>query len=848
MTYVRRYLALFVALAVVASLVVLPAAAGVTDVLSYPVDSILDWFNINNDSNFTGGGRFDDSSFTGGGRYQSNKPQHYYTTPTQSVEDQYGNVVNYYRGGDTTNTKIIDSYNRTFNTIHNTTNNTSNYSANVKLNDFLNQYTTNNNDYTFSADLKSWYYDYDTNNYNYTTNNTYYNTDNSRYYVSIDNSTDEYYLVDIQYSPTFVTVNYEYNTTNNTTTNYGDVTNIYYYELDDGRNSYTLTVNEALGIATGYDVVNYDLVVEDVNTLSLQHFDKSYSDVSAYGRQFYSELRSTDYVDSGDFGYALKLPSGSAAGATILDLNTFGSLQIDFRVYYDDISSLQVNIGDTVIFGSIPSYKKQVGNYVVRRYSDNGQSCSWTSDYQPSYSLISANLLTSISPAWSTTYTDDSYALTVVNSGKYGYYVDKYSEPVISINSGGYSLSVDDYDYSNGVYSGTGTKNHYDTFTVKSSFTGESVPVSFSFGSYTHKWVSMRIVISGGKIYYFVNGDLAGSGSFTIPTADKVYIKSNGTVYLDELRVSTGDLVSSSAYTPSDAPFDTNQVLALPDTLTVNTIYVRSEIPVNGWRIGGVRPSAPATGFFYIPLHSDYTGGQPQIYDGSNWLDVDSVISPDGVTVVSVVGYLFTPAGAASDVNPDLQPGRPDSGSNDPATCAHSWLITDTVNATCAVDGQNKYECSKCHLTKSEIISALGHSWTVSGTVQTVFDENGNVVTQGYTLYKCSVCNTEYKDLDGSGPPSSGKDSGFWGKVGSFFGTTLSGLIKAIESILTSVFDGLISLVTAALDRITSIVDLFGDFGKSIGELWSWLPPEVMNVLISAVTVLVFVAVIKVFL
>ena len=47
--------------------------------------------------------------------------------------DKSGNVTNYYRGGDTTNTQIIDSYNKTFNTIHNTTNNTNNYEANVKL-------------------------------------------------------------------------------------------------------------------------------------------------------------------------------------------------------------------------------------------------------------------------------------------------------------------------------------------------------------------------------------------------------------------------------------------------------------------------------------------------------------------------------------------------------------------------------------------------------------------------------------------------------------------------------------------------------------------------------------------
>ena len=53
---------------------------------------------------------------------------------------------------------------------------------------------------------------------------------------------DEYYLIDVQYSPTFVTVNYTYNTTNiNNKEEVGDVTNVYYYELKDGRNSSTLS-------------------------------------------------------------------------------------------------------------------------------------------------------------------------------------------------------------------------------------------------------------------------------------------------------------------------------------------------------------------------------------------------------------------------------------------------------------------------------------------------------------------------------------------------------------------------------------------------------------------------------
>ena len=341
------------------------------------------------------------------GMWTVNKPQKYYTTPTSSVEDKYGNVTNYYRGGDTTTTNIIDSYNKTFNTIHNTTNNTTtnNYKANVRLENFLNQYTTNNNNYTYSADFKSWYYDNTTNNYNYnqftkndyTQNNLYYNQDNSRYYISIDNSTDEYYLIDVQYSPTFVTVNYTYNTTNINNEKVGDVTNVYYYELKDGRNSSTLTAAEVAGLDVGYEADNYELVTDDPNTLSLQHFDGDYTDSSSYNRTFYSQNRSTNYVDSGAFGKAVSLPNGSAAGVTIPGLSGYDRLSFDFRVYFNDISSLGIYFGDTNIFQEIvTSTRKWIGRDI---YSDNGNK------YHPmGYVYFSSNISLS-----KDTYYDWSY-------------------------------------------------------------------------------------------------------------------------------------------------------------------------------------------------------------------------------------------------------------------------------------------------------------------------------------------------------------------------------------------------------------------------------------------------------
>ena len=890
-----RIIALFICFVISFSMLTAPfvAHADLIDGWNYGVDSLKKWFD-------TGSSEWVLVDWADA-LFSSNKSQKYYTTPTSSVQDKNGNVTNYYRGGDTTDMKIIDSYNKTFNTIHNTTNNstTNNYQANVKLSDFLNNYTTNNvtNKYTYSADFKSWYYDNTTNNYNYTNftkndytqNNLYYNQDNSRYYISIDNSTDEYYLVDVQYSPTFVTVNYTYNTTNNNYEKVGDVTNVYYYELKDGRNSSTLTASEVAGLDLDYDVANYELVTDDPNTLSLQHFDGDYTDSSSFNRTFYSQNRSTNYVDSGAFGKAVTLPSGSAAGVTIPGLSGYNSLSFDFRVYYNDISSLGIYFGDTCIFEKIPTQRvwKLRDTYtddgeLIKRTSSNGSVINgWpvSIDHQNTvtvnktftYQSLAGYFLNadgSTPVALSTSYSSSTSAPTSYSSPGYEAEADKkygwmatgsvpslYSSNTaanvkITSRSQLYAANMQAFYYYGGRIS------HYTDKEYRWS-PSQYVHADFAYDSYRNQWVSMRVTIANGYIYYFVNGDLVGAGPFSKPAADKFYIKSSGSLYLDELRVTTGSLSSTGVYTPPNQPYDTNKVLALPDNLTGNTIYVQSNIDVTTCRIGGVRPSNPSRGFFYIPLHEDHTGGQPQLYDGNNWIDVTATVY-NGTTTKNALGFTFAPVGSSPDVDADLEPGRPGKPGEDvdQDTCKHDWKETKRTDATCSTPGSVEYTCSKCKKAKKETLAKLDHTWEVKQTVQTTYDENGNVQTQGYTLYRCSVCGEEYKDTKGTGPPSTSSpddgEEGFLGwllrKLGELLGTIGDGILGLLQATLGKLLDGIIELVTMALDKLTQLVDLFGSFGDALGVLWTWLPSEVMLVLVAGVTVFVFIALLKFFL
>lgn len=782
---------------------------------------IEDWLSLSREEKY---GEFGSSgrvgSFGGGrgGGFTSNQPQKYYTTPTSSEEDQQGNVINYFRGGDTTTTKIIDSYNHTFNNIWNTNNTTNNYSANIKLNDFLNSYTTNNNNYTYNTRYQSWYYDNTQNTLNYSDDDTYYAYDNRQYFVSIDNSTDEYYLIDVQYSPTFVTVNYNYYNTDNST-NYGDVTNIYYFELTDGRNSSTLTADEVGGLALGYDVTNYQLISDDPNTLSLQHFDGNYTDSSSYGRSFYSENRSVNYVDSGTFGKAVALSYGSAAGITIPGLWDNNEFQIEFRAYTSDYTNLSVFSGVQPLL----SYKTLTGFFVEDYINGVSPTVEQCLDY--------FNHVRNC---------DAKYGVQLYNG--FG-----HSDIYQGIKSG-FSAFVD-YDFSNS--------------TVKDGIrygAASSINISGFSSLLNASWHTYKIVVVGNTFFYFIDGELKSTISHDRLSTDSIYIynqKSGTTLYLDELRVTTGDMVSTGSYTPSSEPFDTNKVLALPNELIANTIYVRHSTPVNGWRIGGVRPSNPATGFFYLPLHADYTGGQSQLYDGSNWVDVEAMVY-DGSEIHSVIGYTFTPVSESPDVDSDLEPGRPpDPGEDvDQSTCTHTWEEASRTEPTCVLAGSVAYTCSKCGAKKTESIAKLGHTWEVKTSIPTTYDEEGNVVTQGYTIYKCSVCDEEYKDTDGTGPPvvesPDDSDGGGWfsellKKIGEFFGTTIGALLELVGTIISKVLDSLITLVTNTVAKLTEVVTLFGSFSESMGTLWGWLPPEIVSVLVAGVTIIVFAAIIRLF-
>ena len=177
--------------------------------------------------------------------------------------------------------------------------------------------------------------------------------------------------------------------------------------------------------------------------------------------------------------------------------------------------------------------------------------------------------------------------------------------------------------------------------------------------------------------------------------------------------------------------------------------------------------------------------------------------------------------------------------------CEHDWQETNRTDPTCIRPGSVASACSKCQQVKTEALPVLGHDWQIKQTVTTQYDEEGNLLQQGYTIYQCSACGEQYKDETGAGPPGgggSGADPGedketLWDKLGNWAASVFGGLIGMAEAVPGKILDALISLTDMLMERLKTVVEtvlsifdelpkLFGGFLDFLGAVFPFLPPE----------------------
>ena len=205
--------------------------------------------------------------------------------------------------------------------------------------------------------------------------------------------------------------------------------------------------------------------------------------------------------------------------------------------------------------------------------------------------------------------------------------------------------------------------------------------------------------------------------------------------------------------------------------------------------------------------------------------------------------------------------GGGDIPSSPPPACNHSYTSTTTTVPTCETPGLETLTCSKCGHSYTQKLPATGHTWMIKQTVATEYDEDGNIIQQGYTIYKCSVCSTEYKDDAGTGPPNNSVDNGgggFLDKLGNLIGTILEGILGMILAVLGKLMDALVALAELISEKLGQVVDvvlsmfdqlpqLFTGFLEFLTAAFAFMPDDVVLLLTFGIAAVVFIGIIKAF-
>ena len=202
--------------------------------------------------------------------------------------------------------------------------------------------------------------------------------------------------------------------------------------------------------------------------------------------------------------------------------------------------------------------------------------------------------------------------------------------------------------------------------------------------------------------------------------------------------------------------------------------------------------------------------------------------------------YIIDPGCVDPDPPPSNSPG-PSDGPNpsdtpeptDPPHYEHSWKETGRTEPTCTAPGQIKYTCEHCGMTQVDIIPATGHSWQIKQSIPTSYDDDGNLIQKGYTIYECSVCGEQYKDEYGTGPPSS---SGIVDDGG------LTGWINNLIKYLSDNLSGAVELILSFFRRIPELFSGFLDF---LSAMFPYLPDDIIFLLTFGIAAVVFIGIIK---
>lgn len=190
-------------------------------------------------------------------------------------------------------------------------------------------------------------------------------------------------------------------------------------------------------------------------------------------------------------------------------------------------------------------------------------------------------------------------------------------------------------------------------------------------------------------------------------------------------------------------------------------------------------------------------------YGDENVTIVENTVTEGDTITNSYTVYYLIDASGSEKPGPDV-----------PTTCDHTWTETSRTDSTCTTAGKVSSVCTKCGQTKTEAIPAPGHTWVIRQTVTTEYDDEGNKIQDGYTIFECTVCGEQYKSTDGGAPPG-GSGIGSGNSIGVFSG--IFGLLVDFLGFFWNTFrdfvgEGVKGFLTALMDGTSSIFGLLNPF------------------------------------
>ena len=686
--------------------------------------------------------------------------------------------------------------------------------------------TTNNTFYDMSRD------------YTYTYNTAYYNNTYNSYYIPVTyNDVDYNYF--ITYAPTYTNITYIVDGCNDPSQ---AVSNNYYFQLPDGRNSYNLTADDVFGIPLSGEVINYDAVPENDNCVALYHFDGNVVDVSGNGNTAkFADGTVPQYISSSSFGKHLMLTNRGRFSLTLPE-----ALEAPYTIEF------RVNYGQYQSFFPISSELKLLNDSESYLFDSRVTHSGSTSTYKNNEVFIKALRDYIVSHNYYSFYFSGVDAGT--SSARFGYYwgtktlyfydfpsVTNYYAKDKSGNFVPISISLLSSNYDTCF---TETKNKYSA----EKLTGQS----FDYGDYSSnssipiplgQWVNMAIVNDGSTVKYYMNGV-----EFTPPSN---WIRSSGNVnylsfygspgftysYYDELRVSKGALYREN-YTPASAPFDIPMALTLPSEKTEGAIAVKSAVAVNNVRLGGVRPSYPAQGDVYISLDADKKVTSCQQYQSGTWTECQGSVCKDN-NWVELTGYSFAGQVVNEDDFAEVIDKKEDPAAGtdaNPEAEATSFTVHYYKEGT-----TDKVRRDTVYQNLAVGAAFTASAPTVKGYKALAASAEITVTADGEHIFYYSVD----ESIDPGGSDDDPSKPGFFDGLLSSVKSLVNVICGFVGGVVQSLLSGITGIISTLIDAFKAVLSLGGHFGDFLAAALGFVPREIIDLLIAGIAVSIALAIIK---